>query len=187
PPEGVEVLDDSHQLASTTWTQLADDPTPLLATGIADEAWCDRAVARLAAASQRVDIAGDHLVHGDLWRQNWCTAADRGAVLVDWTGAARGNPLVNAAWGECGVRACGGPGGIVFPAGHREHGPWSAWMSGLAVGFLLHRYAERARTPRLHETQLREAIAGLAWASETLGIDAPTPAADVLPAGPWRP
>jgi hypothetical protein len=60
-------------------------------------------------------------------------------------------------------------------------------MAGLALRFLAEDVERGLTVPRLRETMLREAQAGIAWACEALGLDAPIPREGVLPAGPWRP
>lgn len=173
-------------LTSPHWRDVARDPSRLLATGLVDASWLDASLDALASAAGRIDVQGRGVVHGDLWRQNWCIAA-RGAVIVDWMSATRGNPDLNAAWGECAVRACAGPAGIILPTTHPEHFAWAAWMSGLAVRFLVDEHPVRARRPELWATQLREADAALRWACEALDLAPHEPEAGVVPTGPWRP
>lgn len=168
-----------------TWAAFLDDPSPLLATGLVDEAWCNASVEPLAAAAARIDPTGDGVVHGDLWRQNWCVA-QRGAVLVDFS-IMRGNPAVNHAWAECGVRAAGGPGGIVLGREDEDHAAWAAWMSGVAARLFMHSMPWHAELPRLRETELREAIAGLRWACAALHLPQPPLHPGLEPDGPWRP
>ncbi|MCW2925207.1 MAG: hypothetical protein JWM98_2611 [Thermoleophilia bacterium] len=188
PPVGITPIPAERRLHARTWAELAADPAPLVESGLVDQAWCDASLTPLAEAAARADVAGTTLVHGDLWRQNWCWAGpERGAVLVDWTGAALGDPMVNLAWGECGVRACGGPPGLVVERAHPRHDEWCAWMTGLAVRFALDDWAHRHVAPRLHETQLREALAALAWACETFSLPDPGTDSAMVPPGPWRP
>jgi len=167
------------------WTVIAADRGPAIATGLVDAGWLDASLPALIAAADAIDLEGDRIVHGDLWRQNWCVAP-HGAVLVDF-GAARGNARINHAWGECAVRAAGGPGGLVLRADESDHASWAAWMSGLALRLIVQSAPRHARFPRLLETERREAIAGLRWASAALHLLAPSVAPGVEPAGPWRP
>lgn len=161
------------------WAAFAEDPAPLLALGLVDEAWAARHVPALAEAEAGADVAGDRLLHTDLWLQNWCRA-DRGAVLVDWAGTRVGNPLLMRAWGEAGVRAAGGPSGLVL-AGHPE---WAAWVAGQAALFLGESPDDH---PRLKETERRELAACLRWACDEVGLPHPEPGPAFRDLGPWRP
>lgn len=176
PPPG---LPDAKPRGS--WRRLAAEPAPLLATGLCDRQWLDDHVEALAAAEDSVDPSGTGLIHRDVWLQNWCRA-DRGAVLVDWAGAARGNPLFSRAFGEAGVRAAGGPEGVVMPAGHPG---WAALMAGSAAADLSD--DGYRHEPRLLETQRREAAATIRWACDELSIPVPAFAPGFAPYGPWRP
>ena len=135
----------------------------------------------LVAAESPIDLAGDGLVHGDLFLQNWCRA-DRGAVIVDWARPWRGNGAFCVAWGEAGVRAAGGPAGVVLPPGSAS---WAAFVAGQIVWFLLDH--DGPVQPRLGESERREAFAALCWAADELDLPRPEPAPGFLPHGPWRP
>lgn len=162
------------------------DPEAAERVGIAPAAWIERHRDVLVAASDTVDVSGDSLVHDDLWLQNWCRA-ERGAVLVDWAGAALGNARLNHAWGEAGIRASGGPAGIVLGAGEGDHDGWAAYMAGLATSFLVGDEQHAEAMPRLHATQAREAIACITWACDALEIERPPIAPVFASLGPWEP
>jgi hypothetical protein len=186
PPSGLSRLDPTERWRGCGWAALLRAPSSIVERGVLDSAWLDRHGEALAAAEAEVELRGDDLVHGDLWLQNWCTVGDR-AVLVDWTGASLGNHRINHAWGECGVRAAGGPGGLVLGADDPDHAMWAAWMSGLACSFLASDEWDRIAMPRLHETELREAIAAIGWACDALGLPRPVVDAAAIDVGPWRP
>lgn len=95
PPAGLTALDDEDGAAGSWW-RIAADPAPFLALGIAAPAWLDGALPALRAAEARVRLAGERLVHGDLWYANLCFAA-RGPVVVDWGSAVRANPALDRA------------------------------------------------------------------------------------------
>lgn len=188
-PDELPAFVDRRIAVAGQWQRFMDDPSALVATGQVDAAWCSAHLERLAAAADTVELDGTGIIHDDTWRQNWCTA-ERGAVLVDWTGLCRGNPMVNLAWGECGVRACGGPTGIVLNPAHPQHAPWAAWMAGQAADFIAHDFTVndvRTTRPELWATQARECRAGLVWACTALDLPLPTPAPGALPDGPWQP
>ena len=182
-PSGVPRLPADAPHWRPAWAHIADDPQPLLTTGIVDAAWLERNIDRLVSLEARAELSGDSLVHGDLWRQNWCHADSRGAVLVDWAGAVRANAIINQAWGACGLRAAGGPGGRVFTADHED--VWATWMCGRALDFAID--AAPDPRPRLVETTLREAAAALTWMCEATGLEPPRTHARALVAPQWRP
>jgi thiamine kinase-like enzyme len=163
------------------WAELSQRVGDLVDTGLFDADWLDRHLDVLTANAAGVDLHGDRLVHHDLFVQNWCRA-DRGAVLVDWAAAGVGNAELSRAWAEAGVRAAGGPNGVVMPS---PQPGWASWTAGLFAHYLSvqHRWEKPAR---LVETQQREAHAALVWATTELDIPMPEVRSDFGP-GPWRP
>lgn len=95
PPPSLTALADEEGAAGSWW-RIAADPAPFLALGLAEPAWLDRALPALVDAEARIRLAGERLVHGDLWYANLCFAA-RGPVVVDWGSAMRGNPTLDRA------------------------------------------------------------------------------------------
>lgn len=174
-PDGLRAVSHPHR-----WAGLAADSAALVATGLVSAGWVSRCASVLAGAEASADPSGDRLVHCDLWLQNWCRTS-RGAVLIDWAGAAHGNPLVMRAWGEAGVRAAGGPPGVVL-SGHPE---WAAWMAGQTSYFLTD--AGYERTAGREETERREGLAVLRWACDELGLPHPDADERFTSLGPWRP
>lgn len=174
PPAALPPLEDERR-----WPAFAADPAPLVATGLANDAWVRAYGPALAEAEAAADPTGERLVHGDVWLQNWCRA-DRGLVVVDWAGARRANPLTMYAGGEAAVRAAGGPPGRVL-SGRPE---WAAWAAGLAAYYLSR---VDAAAERLAETLRREALATLRWACDDLGLPSPGSAERLTTLGPWRP
>jgi hypothetical protein len=174
-------LDPEPELKGRWTSDLAAAPARLAESGLVDGRWLAHAMPDLLAAESSVDLDGDRLLHPDLFVQNWCRAG-RGAVLVDWEHPCRGNPVFNLAWGELGVRCAGGPAGSVLAAGQPG---WAAYMAGLVAWFLLDH--DEPPSPRLTETERREAYVGMCWAADEPGLARPVPAPGFLPAGPWRP
>jgi hypothetical protein len=95
PPRTLTALADEDGAAGSWW-RIAADPAPFLALGLAEPAWLDRSLPALVDAEARVHLAGEQLVHGDLWFANLCFAR-RGPVVVDWGSAMRGNPVLDRA------------------------------------------------------------------------------------------
>ena len=173
-PAGLQPIDRPRM-----WRSFVEDPARLLATGLVDEPWL-RHLPALAEADD-VTIAGDRLVHGDLWLQNWCRVPGRGVVVVDWAGAVAANPDVMRAEGEAAVRAAGGPPGIVLDG---EPG-WAAWTAAQAAMHLAE--DQPPGMPRLLETLRREALATLRWACDELDLPYPPVSDTFASLGPWRP
>ena len=132
------------------WGEFAEDPWAVTASGLVDETWLSRCLPDLVAAESAVEVAGDGLVHRDLFLQNWCRAA-RGAVIVDWARPWRGNGDLCVAWGEAGVRAAGGPGGVVLPPGCAS---WAAYVAGQIV-WVPHRPRRAGASPPCRERAAR--------------------------------
>jgi hypothetical protein len=95
PPPSLPALADEEG-AGGSWHRIADDRAAFLGIGLVDGAWLDRALPALVDAEGRVQLAGNGLVHGDLWYANLCFAP-RGPVIVDWGSAMRGNPVLDRA------------------------------------------------------------------------------------------
>jgi hypothetical protein len=184
-PGGIEPLR-PHETHGAGWAHVPPLADVAAQLGLWPGDWLERSLPTLAAAAATVSTAGSSLVHDDLWLQNWCRA-ERGAVLVDWAGAALGNARLNHAWGEAGIRAAGGPHGRLVAPDDADHDGWAAYMAGLATSYVLC-YVEHAEAmPRLHATQAREAMACLEWACEALAIEPPDFAPSLLAHGPWQP
>jgi hypothetical protein len=108
------------------WERLAADPAPFLALGIVTAAWLDRALPGLVAAEAGAPLAGDDLVHGDLWWAN-LYFADRGPVVVDWGSALRGNALLDRTTVAWDLVAAGRDPG---PIGFADLPRWLALIAG---------------------------------------------------------
>lgn len=185
-PATLRVLDPMGRHMRQAWNAFAStERDAVLATGFVDEGWLDAHGAALAQIEQGARLDGDRLVHGDLWMQNWCRVDGRGAVIVDWSCASRANERINRAWAECAVRAAGGPGGIVLPAGAPDEPEWSAYMCGRALDYAVS--VQDEPRDRLVETVRREAAAAIAWLCQACDLPMPriAPHARVDPA--WRP
>lgn len=185
-PMRLPVLDLTRRHMRHAWGALAStEREAVLATGFVDEPWLDAHAEMFVELEREARLEGDRLVHGDLWMQNWCRVDGRGVVIVDWSCACQANARINQAWGECAVRAAGGPAGMVLPAGEADEPAWSAWMCGRALDFAVSVQDEPRE--RLVETVRREAAAAIVWMCRACDVPMPriAPHARVLPA--WRP
>ena len=161
PPQGVPALtlDELH-----TWREVEESPEPFLSLGLCSEAWLDRTLPELLAASERCVITGDAFVHLDTRSDNICFV-DGGAFLVDWNWAGTGNPLVDAAFWMPSLFAEGGPAPTeMLP----EAGDFTAVVSGFFAPIAGLPPPEGA--PTVRPLQLVQLKVALAWAVEALGL-----------------
>ncbi len=164
PPPGLPLLEDARERLDG-WPLVADDPGPLLSTGLCSAAWLDTALPVLSHASATAELAGRSLVHLDVRSDNLCVDGDR-VVLVDWNLACVGNPLLDVVAWLPSLRLEGGP------------EPWevvpdSRGLAALIAGF----FASRAglpppeTAPTVREFQRRQAEIALPWAARELELD----------------
>ncbi len=149
------------------WQAVAVDPTPLIRAGFFTAPWLVDALPALVAAEGAAPIAGDHLVHGDLWYSNLCFTP-AGVKVVDWASAARGHQAIDAASLTLEMRIAG----LAAPPF-----PYEAEHAALLAGGFARQLVEGAPdgvdADRLDE-ELREALGpALRWAAEKLGLPAP--------------
>jgi hypothetical protein len=146
------------------WELVAEDPEPLLATGLCSRAWLEAALPTLRKAGATCDLSGDSLVHLDVRSDNLCFHDGR-VVLVDWNLACAGNPLVDVVGWLPSLRLEGGP------------EPWellpdSRGLAALIAGY----FASRAglptppTAPRVRPFQRAQAEVALPWAARELGL-----------------
>ena len=146
------------------WRRVAEDSRPFLSLGFVTTAWLEAALPTLIDASARAPLRGDALVHFDVRSDNLCIRDGR-AVLIDWGGMARGNPLFDlASW---------------LPSLWREGGPepWavledSAGLSALLAGYFAAQAGQPViRTaPLIRGVQRAQLEAALPWAIRELGL-----------------
>ena len=147
------------------WTLVADDPRPLLATGLCTSTWLDDALPVLSRVSETAELHGSALVHLDVRSDNLCLDGDR-VVLVDWNFASVGNPLFDVVAWAPSLRLEGGP-------EPWELVPESRGLAALVAGF----FASRAglpppeTAPTVREFQRRQAEIALPWAARELDLD----------------
>ncbi|HYY74719.1 MAG TPA: hypothetical protein VE644_00190 [Gaiellaceae bacterium] len=166
PPPGLASLEDLRkELAG--WREVEREPTPLLALGVCSREWLDGALPALVAAEDVCRLEGEALLHLDVRSDNICFREGR-ALLVDWSWAVRGNPVLDlAAWLPSLEAEGGPPPEAVLP----EAPEAAAFMSGF--------FAARAGLPRIptaphvREVQLAQLRTALPWAARALGLPEP--------------
>ena len=113
-------------------------------------------------------LAGNRLVHYDIWADNMCFT-ERGAVLVDWAEARIGNPAIDLAFALLSLRLRG----AVAPAVEGE-AALAALVTGVVAGEAS-RPAPAWERPgsTLREDQRGDLQVALPWAAEQLGLPPP--------------
>jgi hypothetical protein len=169
PPTWLPRPDDVDDLRAG-WTRVAGDPEPFLSLGVCSRASLAGALPQLLKASQRAPLDGDSLLHLDVASGNLCIRDGR-CLLVDWSNAARGNPLLDIAMWLPSLHLEGGP----PPDELTEDG-----MAALAVvfaGYLACRAGlpELASAPRpgVRRFQLAQLKIALPWTSRCLDLPSP--------------
>ena len=149
------------------WELVAEDPEPLLSTGLCSAAWLDEAFLLLLETGRSCPIDGDAFLHLDVRSDNLCLR-DGQAVLVDWNLAHVGDPLLDVVAWLPSLKLEGGP------------DPWelvsdSRGFAALIAGF----FASRAglpppeTAPTVREFQRVQAEIALPWAATELGLPRP--------------
>jgi aminoglycoside phosphotransferase (APT) family kinase protein len=147
------------------WARVADDPAPLLSTGIVSAAWLDQALPVLLDVARPEVIAGDRLCHFDVRSDNMCFRADGSAVLVDWNLAEIGNARLDIAFWLPSLLLEGGP-------APESVLPDAAPEAAVVAGF----FASRCGLPRIPDAptvrdfQKRQLWAALPWACRVLSL-----------------
>ena len=167
PPEWLPRSVDSHWL-DRGWQSIADDPAPLLGTGVATAAWLEESLPGLVEASAVCRLEGEELCHFDVRSDNMCFRADGSAVLVDWNLAEAGNGRLDIAFWLPSLEKEGGPPPeAVLP----DAGPEAAVVAGF--------FAARAGLPPIPDApavrpfQLSQLRFALPWACRALGLPEP--------------
>ena len=169
PPQGLRRRPEGRPLG-TYWQRIAADPEPVLAHGLFSADWLKRAQPALDAAESLAQLAGDDLLHDDVWAGNVCYTG-QGALLIDWASASIGDRRIDLAYALLSIRSSGTePPPIDFP----EEAAYAALLAG-ANAFQV---AQPADHSIRHESVLRagwlhDLEFALDWASELLQLPPP--------------
>lgn len=149
------------------WELVAEDPEPLLSTGLCSPPWLEAALPGLLETGLTCVLAGEAFLHLDVRSDNLCLQEGR-AVLVDWNLAHVGNPLLDIVGWLPSLKLEGGP------------DPWelvpdSQGFAALLAGYFASRAGlpPPATAPRVREFQRRQAEIALPWAARELGLPPP--------------
>ena len=167
PPSWLTAASEARWIADG-WSRVADDPAPLLSTGIVPAAWLDEVLRPLLAVSGPSVIAGDQLCHFDVRSDNMCFRPDGSAVLVDWNLAEIGNARLDVAFWLPSLLLEGGPEPDAIL-------PDAAPEAAVVAGF----FASRCGLPHIPDApgvrdfQKRQLTAVLPWMCRSLGLTPP--------------
>lgn len=149
------------------WERFGADPAPFLSLGLCSRRWLEAALPSLIAAERAVRLGGDHLVHGDLYSDNLCIA-ERGAPIIDWGNARRGDGRFDLATFLIGARAESAP----VPQPLVPDAPeFAAMLTGLIAYSAMHPPPTGSEIRSLRRRDLRRGA--LPWAVHAL--DPPSP------------
>jgi hypothetical protein len=164
PPSWLPESSDLRWIADG-WSRVAEDPAPLLSTGIVSASWLDAALPSLLAVAGPSVIAGDQLCHFDVRSDNLCFREDGSTVLVDWNLAEVGNARLDLAFWLPSLLLEGGPEPEAIL-------PDAAPEAAVVAGFFASRCGLPVipDAPRVREFQKRQLTASLPWVSRMLEL-----------------
>jgi hypothetical protein len=166
PPPGLRSLESLRERLNG-WELVADDPKPILSTGLVTPAWLERALPALCEAAATCDLSGDALLHLDVRSDNLCFREDH-MFLVDWNLGCVGNALMDVVFWLPSLRLEGGP----DPA---EVLSETGGLAALTAGYFASRAGlpAPATAPRVRSFQRAQAKVALPWAARELGLPQP--------------
>ena len=169
PPPGLRRPDELDDMRGG-WRTVAEDPEPFLSLGVCSRSWLAEALPSLIAAADRAPLDGDSLVHLDLHSNNTCIRDGR-CLLVDWSNAAQGNPLLDLALWLPSLHVEGGPEPDAFTGDGLDE------LAAVFAGYLACRAGlpepPTAPPPGVRSLQLELLRVALPWAARQLGIAEP--------------
>jgi hypothetical protein len=169
PPPGLDRRPEGRPYG-TYWARIAADPDPVLANGCFSAAWLEAALPLLDAAESRARLAGDDLVHDDVWAGNTCYAKRR-ALLIDWAGASIADRRIDLAYALLSIRASGA---TPPPVEFSDEAAYAALLAGANA----YQAAQPVNPLIAHGDELREGWLydldyALVWVSELLELPPP--------------
>lgn len=168
PPAHVPSLE-KYRESLSGWEQVAEDPDPFLGLGLSSDTWLSDSLPLLIEASTRAVLEGSALIHYDVRSDNIAFLPGR-TVLVDWSGPAVGNPLLDVVTWLPSLHVEGGPPPEEIIGDH------GAELVALVAGY----WASRAGlpppdgAPRVREVQRAQLKVALPWAARLLDLSLPS-------------
>jgi aminoglycoside phosphotransferase (APT) family kinase protein len=142
----------------------------VLAHGLFSANWLEDAQPILHAAESSARLAGDDLLHDDVWAGNVCYT-ERGAVLIDWASAQVGDHRVDLAYALLSIRETGA---MPPPVEFADEAAYAALLAGSCA----FQAAQPVDESIKHESVLRAGWLhdlgyALEWACELLELRSP--------------
>ncbi len=149
------------------WTEVARNPEPFLALGIAPVNWLDRALSLLIEFEARCPTEGDALTHGDIRSDNLCLRGPQ-ALLIDWNCACFSNPELDLGFWLPSLAFEGGP----LPETLLPDAPE---VAARVAGFFACRAGlpDIPDAPRVRLVQRQQLQFALPWAARALDLSLP--------------
>lgn len=158
---------EKRELLTGGWAEIEGDPEPFLSLAVCSAGWLERVLPVLRAASETAPIDGDALLHLDVRSDNICLT-DRGAVLVDWNWAHKGNPDLDVACWLPSLKLEGGPQPEEILRGAGGFAAMLAGFFGCRAGL-----PPPATAPHVRRIQVEQLRVALPWAARELDLDPP--------------
>jgi hypothetical protein len=163
-PEELGRIDERRDWLCGGWAVIECEPEPFLSLGVCSRRSLETVLPTLRRAAESAPIDGDALIHLDVRSDNLCLTA-RGAVLVDWNHACRGNPDLDLAFWLPSLRLEGGPPPEALL-------PGAGGLAALLAGF----FGARAglpppeTAPHVRGIQLAQLRVAFPWAARELQL-----------------
>ena len=167
PPKHLPSLEE-HRAGLSGWEQVEQQPALFLDLGLVTPGWLEQALPALKEASSRAVLDGSALLHFDVRSDNLAFLSDR-TVLVDWSSAVIGNPLLDVVAWLPSLYLEGGP------APENFVGAEAVELVALVAGY----WASQAGQPTIeHAPQVRlvqraHLEVALPWAARLLDLPQP--------------
>jgi hypothetical protein len=165
PPDWVPPITEETEWLLGGWTEIEKDPEPFLSLGLCSANWLDASLPVLREAAESAPLDGEALLHLDVRSDNICLT-DRGAVLVDWNLAHRGNPDLDLAGWASSLHMEGGPTPEQLLPGAGQLGAALAGFFGARAGL-----PPPTTAPKVREVQRAQLEVALPWACRELGLE----------------
>lgn len=164
PPDWVPSVTEEQERFLGGWAEIEKDPAPFLSLGLCSAEWLEASLPVLRTAAESAPVEGEALLHLDVRSDNICLT-ERGAVLVDWNWAHRGNPDLDLAAWASSLHMEGGPAPEQLLPRGGELGAALAGFFGARAGL-----PPPPTAPEVRKVQRDQLEVALAWACRELEL-----------------
>ena len=167
PPEHLPFLEE-YRADLSGWDDVEKHPELLLDLGIVSARWLEQALPTLKDASARSVLEGSALLHFDVRSDNLAFLSER-TVLVDWSSAVIGNPLLDVVGWLPSLHLEGGP------APENILGEEAVELVALVAGYLAWQAGQPTivDAPQVRLVQRAQLETALPWAARLLDLPPP--------------